>query len=187
MAKVLLILTILIVVMGSVIALGRSGANKPQPRPSQVPLAFDYAGWKNYENKNFGYTMHYPHDWYEITVGLNPPAPTTAKFANVSEERLNGPHAFVEVTAIKKNNRSLLGIDEVKELLDKGHEPRNLTISGYPAILLDNVGDSGLGAEIFVDRNDYFFRIKWDGNHNDARQAYRDKSLQTMASIRFVN
>ncbi|MDZ4229121.1 MAG: hypothetical protein U1C50_02600, partial [Patescibacteria group bacterium] len=75
---------------------------------------------------------------------------------------------------------------EITDLTDEGHVARKLTMAGSPAVLIDNLGDSGEEFSVFIAHKDYLYRFDWTGTHPDVRKQYKDVGLKVIASLEFL-
>ena len=160
---------------------------KNQPSPSPTASASDYTGWKEYNNQKYHYIIKYPHDWYFHQTGFNPPPPTVIHLANVSEEKTSSPHVSVEVFVDQKQGRTLDNYQEIQNLISQGFVARELKVSGAKALLIDNLGNTGDQANLYIDHGDYIYRLGWNGTHPDVKSQFKDTCLKIIASIKFTD
>lgn len=167
------------------------------PKPDQASLApslvptptpmINFVGWQEYTNEKYHYTIKYPHDWYFYQSGINPPPPTLIHLASVSLDKASSPHASVEVFVDKKGDQNLDNYGEIINLTSQGFVARKMTVDESKAVLIDNLGESGRLANLYIDHNDYIYRLGWNATHPDALNQFQDTCLKIIASIKFTD
>ena len=157
----------------------------PQALPPSPQLALSFTGWQDVVNREYGYSLKMPHDWSQLQMEGEPAYPQRLQVVNVKPEEQQKPHVGIIVTVTVLNHQTLSELPEITELIDAGHEPRQLTIAGSPAMFIDGLGESGEEFSVFITHQDYVYRLDWFGTHPDVRKQYKEVGLKILASLQF--
>lgn len=166
--------------------ISRADIKLPQAPAPSPQLVLSFTGWQDVVNREYGYRVKIPHDWSALQISGEPAYPQRMKLINVKPEEQTKPHVGIVITVMPFKNESPTNYSEVKNFIDEGREPRKLTIAGSPAVLIDNLGDSGEEYSVFIAHKDYLYRFDWAGTHPDVRKQYKDVGLKVLASLQFL-
>jgi len=128
---------------------------KPTPVKDVQKIAHnpqDTAGWKEYKNDKFGYTVNYPKEWYYTKDMCCPPPPASVSFNNYSEKMLEyakrqfekGMYNF-DILCLYEGNIDDIG--EVKLYREERVESEKFEVNGSKAIKFTKDGVPGDSSE----------------------------------------
>lgn len=166
--------------------ISRADIKLPQAPAPSPQLVLSFTGWQDVVNQEYGYRVKIPHDWSALQISGEPAYPQRIKLVNVKPEEQTKPHVGIVITASPFKNQDLSTHPDITALIDEGHVPRKLTMAGSPAVLIDNLGDSGEEYSVFIVHKDYLYRFDWTGTHPDVRKQYKDTGLKILASLQFL-
>ena len=172
-----------------------SGCSLVPPQPSTKsdsdsstsPSPISYIGWQEYINDKYHYQIKYPHDWYFHLQGYNPPPPTAIMLANVPEGKTGDPHVSFTIFVDKRMDRDLSNYEEISSLVSQGYIQKDIVVSGSPAVLVGGIGENEGVASVYVQHQDYIFRLGWNGTGPDVRGQFRETVLKILGSFTFTD
>jgi len=173
-----------------------SGCLKTPPKPESEPAASPQTispiealtkDWQQFENQKYSYLIKYPQEWHFHPQALNPPPPQAIFLANVPPGKATGSYASFTVFIDEAFGRNLTSYSEITEAIDEGYVNSDLEISGSPAVLLVGNNQNQHQANIYVLRNDLFYRLGWQGTDENSYQQNKEVFKKILATFKFTN
>ena len=116
--------------------------------------------WETYVNSRYGYSFHYPVNWYlEESTELI----TTVRPWKREAHQYSNPITDLTVTVYPTPE----SWERIRSDMDKGHfiEKRDFTIGGQPAQEMTELAEKGLSyTHIFIEKNGSLFAITYSND-----------------------
>lgn len=110
-----------------------------QSQKEMINADSEIAGWKEYKNEEYGYSVRYPAEWFFMKDACCPPPPAFVSLNNISEKKIDFTSRQLEKGAWNFDILCLYegdvnSIGEVKSQKEKGVSNTEVSINGFDAV-----------------------------------------------------